>query len=396
LCPDSDSSPWFPRWKWGYAVSVSLSIPRFVDLSALRANPLSFLQAAQSSCEGLVVISEDGPIFSRARNCSAAVAVFGPRGIQQVLTDADLFGTVVSVGELFSLPSTLLRLNAGLFSMQGEQHRSHQQMLRSMIGAAGIAVLGDAIDGTWQGFTAELSAAQDVALLSAMRRLVLRVSQQIVFGRAEIALGELIRSYFEIRRSLSGSQSPPGLAARRELIHTGYRLDRLLRQSLASLREENAASAAGSRCLLGRLAKLAADGDARLSDDQLIAHANMLVMSSSEPVAVALTWILVLLSQQPSLRLAIQHELANPAKEVVRLPLERLVEMHISGLEVQSDTAWDDHAGLADDLTFELMEIVLARARPSAVTFEYNWAPDLIDDIVVDQVGRVRAMFADA
>jgi uncharacterized protein (UPF0276 family) len=80
----------------------------------------------------------------------------------------------------------------------------------------------------------------------------------------------------------------------------------------------------------------------------------------------------------------------DPRKEIVRLPLERVVEMHVSGLDVQSGTAWDDHAGLADEAVFELAEIVLERARPRAVTFEYNWAPELPDRILIDQIERVR------
>jgi uncharacterized protein len=78
--------------------------------------------------------------------------------------------------------------------------------------------------------------------------------------------------------------------------------------------------------------------------------------------------------------------------EIARLPLERLVEMHVSGLDVQSDTAWDNHANLADESIFELAEIVLDRTRPRAVTFEYNWAPSLPDRILIDQIERIRRM----
>lgn len=82
----------------------------------------------------------------------------------------------------------------------------------------------------------------------------------------------------------------------------------------------------------------------------------------------------------------------DPKKEIARLPLEHLVEMHLSGLDVQSDTAWDNHANLADEPIFELAEIVLERTRPRAVTFEYNWAPDLPDGILIDQIERIRRM----
>ncbi len=62
-------------------------------------------------------------------------------------------------------------------------------------------------------------------------------------------------------------------------------------------------------------------------------------------------------------------------REILRLPLEKVVEVHVSGLDVQAETAWDD-PGLADEETFELLALVLRRTRPRAITFEYNWPPD--------------------
>jgi uncharacterized protein (UPF0276 family) len=78
--------------------------------------------------------------------------------------------------------------------------------------------------------------------------------------------------------------------------------------------------------------------------------------------------------------------------EITRLPLERVVEVHVSGLDEQSGTAWDDHGSFADESIFELLDIVLARACPRAITFEYNWAPDLPDELLIDQVERVRGV----
>jgi uncharacterized protein (UPF0276 family) len=86
----------------------------------------------------------------------------------------------------------------------------------------------------------------------------------------------------------------------------------------------------------------------------------------------------------------------DPKAELARLPLEHLVEMHVSGLDMQAGTAWDDHAGIADEHVFELMQSVLERARPRAVTFEYNWSPELPDDILVDQIERTRTMLGHA
>jgi uncharacterized protein (UPF0276 family) len=82
----------------------------------------------------------------------------------------------------------------------------------------------------------------------------------------------------------------------------------------------------------------------------------------------------------------------DPKAQLARLPLEYLVEMHVSGLDIQSGTAWDDHAGIADERIFELMEVVFERARPQAVTFEYNWSPVLPDKILAGQIERTRNM----
>jgi uncharacterized protein len=84
----------------------------------------------------------------------------------------------------------------------------------------------------------------------------------------------------------------------------------------------------------------------------------------------------------------------DPRKEFPRLPLERVVEMHISGISMQSGIAWDDHANPAPELVFELLQIALERSHPRAVTFEYNWATNLPLEIIVRQIGRTRELLS--
>lgn len=81
----------------------------------------------------------------------------------------------------------------------------------------------------------------------------------------------------------------------------------------------------------------------------------------------------------------------DAVSELERLPLERVVEVHLSGLSVQSGIAWDDHASPAPPLVFELLARLLRRARPRAVTLEYNWAPDFPSRVLRAHIGRVRA-----
>lgn len=82
----------------------------------------------------------------------------------------------------------------------------------------------------------------------------------------------------------------------------------------------------------------------------------------------------------------------DPHEEILRLPLENMVEMHISGLDVQSELAWDNHATLADESIFSLAQTVLRNRSPHAITFEYNWSPDLPDHMFVEQIARLRTM----
>ena len=64
----------------------------------------------------------------------------------------------------------------------------------------------------------------------------------------------------------------------------------------------------------------------------------------------------------------------DAVKELERMPLERVVEIHVSGLSAQSDIVWDDHASPAPPEIFVLLERVLERVRPRALTLEYNWS----------------------
>lgn len=85
----------------------------------------------------------------------------------------------------------------------------------------------------------------------------------------------------------------------------------------------------------------------------------------------------------------------DPHREILRLPLEQLVELHVSGLDMQEGTAWDNHGEVANETVLDLAATVLGRARPRAITFEYNWAPDLPDSVLLEQLARIRGVLGD-
>lgn len=82
----------------------------------------------------------------------------------------------------------------------------------------------------------------------------------------------------------------------------------------------------------------------------------------------------------------------DPLDSARQLPLDRVVEVHLSGMSMQSGRWWDDHAVLVPDAAFEFLAAIADRVRPNAVTFEYNWAATLPEQIVVDQLARVREL----
>jgi uncharacterized protein (UPF0276 family) len=76
------------------------------------------------------------------------------------------------------------------------------------------------------------------------------------------------------------------------------------------------------------------------------------------------------------------------------LPLDRVVEIHLSGMSVEDGMAWDDHARLAPPALLEHLAAVLETARPQAITLEYNWATDHRPGDLLGQLDEVRAIIA--
>jgi uncharacterized protein (UPF0276 family) len=79
----------------------------------------------------------------------------------------------------------------------------------------------------------------------------------------------------------------------------------------------------------------------------------------------------------------------DAVEQLERLPLERVVEIHVSGYTTQSGVVWDDHAAPAPPLVFELLERVMTRSRPLALTMEYNWTV-FPQSILLQHIARTR------
>jgi cytochrome P450 len=275
------------------------------------------------------VIRDAGPIFSRAPDCTGVLAVFGPAHHRTVLSDIDLFGMPVSAAQQLSLPQNLINLNCGLHSMRGEQHAQHQRLLMRVLGERSIEERHGAVSAGLETFAQGWQSGQQISLLGEMRQLALQVSTGLLFGDQYVErfeLASLLQAYFQFRREAASPFNSASETLREALIALGTSLDDALRRHIRWCRQKPLGSSDG---VLTRLASLESEPGKQLSEDEMVAHSNVLFMSSNEPIAIALTWILLILSQLPGLRRALRQELDQtahadavpPARQLARLTL---------------------------------------------------------------------------
>jgi uncharacterized protein (UPF0276 family) len=80
----------------------------------------------------------------------------------------------------------------------------------------------------------------------------------------------------------------------------------------------------------------------------------------------------------------------DPIDELERFPLDKVLEIHISGVDAQPDGLWDDHANPAPEILYEMLERVMQDGRPRAITLEYNWASNFPRAVLYEQLEKVR------
>jgi cytochrome P450 len=264
-------------------------------------DPLGWLASASQRGD-FAVVDVDGPVVApRARR---TVAVFGPSAVRQVLSDLDTFGMPVSMSQRYGLPPVLANLNSALFSMTGPHHRNRQRLLVNCLGSAFAAEHAAAIDQGIEEFLRGWRTGEQVPLLAEMRRLARLVAQRVVLGTSgDDPIGGLIQRYFDLRRGYSsrlGTRTPERFD---ELVAAGTEVDRQLRAHVRTMRADGDRPYSVLAHLCRQAGTASEDG---MSEDELVAHANILFMSSSEPIATAMTWILLGLSQRARLRYALR------------------------------------------------------------------------------------------
>lgn len=79
----------------------------------------------------------------------------------------------------------------------------------------------------------------------------------------------------------------------------------------------------------------------------------------------------------------------DPFGDLDGFPLDRVLEVHISGVDEQEGGHWDNHAARAPQVELDLLAVVLERTAVRAVTLEYNWSSSFATQVLLSEFDRV-------
>ena len=306
------------------------TIPRAGDDRSFFAEPLGFLEDARARLGDLFVLRDGAPLFSRSPDCAGVILALGSDRQQTVLTDITSFGMPPSAAHHLKLPAKLANLNRGLHSMRGQEHASRKPILSTILTPPRNGQSYAALRPVLKYAVSSWDPKRPLGLLSAMRSLAQRSSSHLLFAarrQGDDDLTARLTTYFHLRREASSpaNSAQPGDMAK--LLAAGNALDRSLRAYVRSCRRLPPKHGEGIFATLARTEVAAGEP---ISEDEVIAHINVLHISSTEPVAVSLAWIVLILTQLPGLqellRRQIREEPGAPDESAPAFDRNRLLD----------------------------------------------------------------------
>ena len=297
----------------GAAGAFDAGMPCARDLRRLGAEPMACLDRWRQAFGDLYRLDHPGPLLTRDEDCPGVVVVSGEAHQRAVLTDIERFVLPESAARTLGLPPALRTLNAGLHGMRGDRHEHHKQLLARMLAAVDAEAMRVAIVPAVRTIAARLR--EGAGALVSMRALTLEASSRLLFGTAGGAIvgPDGLMAYFQLRREAAAPGRAVDAATRRHLIALGEAVDAGLRGYRRQLRAAPG-MAASATTGHGALAALALADD--IDENAFVGHANVLFISCNEPVAVALTWTLLAISQLPRLQTQLRAEsIANAGRD---------------------------------------------------------------------------------
>lgn len=300
------------------------ALPRSSHPDDVFEDPLGFLSAARLEHGDQVVLRDGESLLSHSRDCPGVIALFGIDWHRRVLGAPHDFTAAPSLSPTFGLPEEVARLNRSLHVMSGTDHVAHRRSLASALGPALLEPHGPAINSSIARFCSAWRAAGVIQLFDAMQQLVSEIGLLLLFGaehRPGSPLHAALLRFFTLRRRLWQGEK------RDVVIAAGKLLDGLLAEGVAAANPSSIAH------------QLARD----LPGASVRGHLNVLFISLIEPVAVAATWALLVLTQRPLIRRSLraaseQGPPGAPQSEMARVVLETLRLLSPNALMVRVAT----------------------------------------------------------
>jgi cytochrome P450 len=274
-----------------------------VNFLRFMSDPVRFMSRTQQRYGNTVAL---------ARGHSNYVFAFGPDHNRHVLGDVELFHNLDASNLPFPVPpnGSLSRLFNGLIQLNGHRHAQQRQLLapafaKRMSGPY-LTNIADATKTHLESW--RIGERRDMA--REMSDLTLSIAARLLLGivprSGDDDIVGLFRQWTQLVFSIATVMLPfdlPGLKYRK-LINTSNLLEREIRAIIARKRIE------GSRnpCALAALIRAHEQGQATLSDDELVGHTNFLFMAGHATTANALTWTLFLLDRHPHVLNAVRDE----------------------------------------------------------------------------------------
>ena len=277
-----------------------------------------------------------GDVAALSRGDATWVAVRGAENLRQVLGDARAFQNLADSPipvPRGSAPDVLI--GRALTSINGDAHRRARRLMQPVLGRSAVvgyqpemAATVERVVGSWlPGTTDVTQLAMELALNVAMKSLY-----GIDPGAEAAEIGRLSKAFLEGILSMGVMLFPvavPGSPYSRWM-KDGASYERLLRRLVADRR----AHPDDRRDVLSTLIRARDEDGSGLGEDDLVAHAAVLLTASHETTANTIAWTLLLLAAHPRVYADLSDELsaalhgaAPTVDDLARLPLlDRVVK----------------------------------------------------------------------
>lgn len=257
-----------------------------------------------------------GPVFAlggvvpKGRRQKLHAVALGPDFNRQIFGDPALFR---STGQSMAGPvdSALRRIRHGLTRMNGEKHKQQRRLISPVLAKPAVGGYCDEMIAISASELEQWPVGRVADVWKLVRRLALRVSSQILFGREDpqtaIALGELLQGWLHRNFSPQVWAFPidlPGTPYRGLLRHS-ERIERTLQAMI----DRRRSCPSPGQDMLEMLVRARDDESMGMTDAELIGQANILFGASFETVATSMTWTLFLLAQHPRIMADVHDEL---------------------------------------------------------------------------------------